>query len=918
MRTAALLSTAPSPALLVVLAIGLATPAASMEWRPAADGDFLTAWYVAGPTSARRGAQLLAAGEPGGRPWKPLIGGTPVVDGGRSRKPRQRQETWFGVVLVAERPMTVELKLGTSGHLAVFLDGTERSSWEKNHDALWDDHLLRLELSAGRHPLLIRTRRRESQRGAGWQIVARVHDPATSTVPAGLTFELPGLDKPGLRLAQASTLRAERTIVRGGYRLTLELPQTGSAPVGATGRWTAKLAGQREPIASGQIGGPAVAVDLQLPSDKTYLLSVTAEGRTWREKFIYQRAWNEGLTTARENLARTRRARFPEATLASVEYNVQKLEGHVLESIPDTRWLGEQIRKVRSWTDALAGGADPFVTQREDFYRAYRSRYDGNLQPYSVHVPPQYDRDQQRWPLVIGMHGIGSGTHYTLRRVLGRDRDKEGGEPGGKPLIRGNMPRLPNYGVITASAWGYHNSAFWFYGEDDVLRVVEEMKATYRIDPDRVYLTGLSLGGLGTYHIGARWPDVFAALGPLGGFSSVKLYRQIRSHPKTWWEDVLIEQRDATTYAENGMYTPMKVVHGRRDGPRHATAMTDRYRAMNYTVELDIPEAGHDVWQYSYGDGALVRWMMRFVRPSAPDEVVYKTMSYRHLRAYWVRIGWIDDYMRPALLRVHVDKDDRSRVVVDTASNLRGFTLDLGRARVADGPAPLTIQLPDGTATVQGRGPTHFRRVGAGPWHVADTAAPPAGHKRPGASGPVDDIMYEPHTFVVGTTDPAQTDVNRRLVAEDHTYLRHHQHDIWFPIVDDTAVDEATLRGNLVLYGNPASNAVLARMLETGKLPLRFDDDALMLGERRFDGDDVGIKMAYPNPFAPDKTVVIVAGVTWRGTLLSRYLPRHVPDLIVWDRRLQRHYDERILIDRPVRLAGYFRSDWSLPPDGRP
>ncbi len=888
-----------------IITLLFAVPASAHEVLPASDGEFLTSWYVAGPVRAK-------AGPPTNGAWQPLIGATHEVDAGKKRRPGKRQATWFRLQLRSSKAHTLHLKLGSDGAAQVLLNGKPLTRHERAHYMLWDDHIHRFDLAPGTHELLIKTTRKEKQKNSGWKIVCRIQDAASSRVPDGLTFHLPGLSEVDLHRAQAATLKTQRSLTKTGYRLKIGVQVSGSTPVGAQPGWTATLKGRAEPVATGVIGAKPVTVDLKLPRDQEYQLNVVSAGRKWVVPFIFKRQWNSGLLQARADFVKADRSKQTVATLDSVEYNLRKLEGLVLDSIPDHKWLSQQIRLVGSWAAALAEGRDPLAKRRGDFYRSYRSRFDGNLQPFSVHVPKRYD-GSKGWPLVIGMHGIGSGTHYTLRRVLGKDRDYAR-EPNGKPLIRGNMPRLPDYGVLTATAWGYHNSAFWFYGEDDVMRVIDEMKAAYNVDPDRVYLTGLSLGGLGTYHIGHHYPDTFAALGPLGGFSSIKLYRQIRRHKKTPWEKVLIEQRDATTYAENGRHTPMRVVHGIRDAPRHAKAMTERYEKLGYRYELEIPDLGHDVWQHSYGEGALVKWMKRFKRPTNPDEIVFKTHAYRYTRAYWAKVGWIGDYTKPALLRLKIDKRDRSRIVIRQADNLRGLTLDLTRPKLAKAPITLVFKQTKTKLTVPEKAVVKLRREGDGPWRLAKSADPPPGHKRPGMSGPIDDIMYEPHTFVVGTSDPAQTDANRRLISEDHTYLRHRNHDIWFPIADDVDVTDAELRSkNLVLYGNARSNAVVAKILATGKVPLRFEDNAIVVGDRRFEGEDVGVKLIYPNPFNPDNMVVICAGVTWQGTLLSRHLPRHVPDVIVYDKRINTRYHTRILIDRPVLFGAFFNSDWSLP-----
>ena len=76
-------------------------------------------------------------------------------------------------------------------------------------------------------------------------------------------------------------------------------------------------------------------------------------------------------------------------------------------------------------------------------------------------------------------------------------------------------------------------------------------------------------------------------------------------------------------------------------------------------------------------------------------------------------------------------------------------------------------------------------------------------------------------------------------------------------------------------------------------------------------------RLAFPpRPFCPHDWGREVEWVelSGRGTLYSRYLPRHLPDVIVFDQRVTSRYVERILIDRPVLYGDFFRADWTLPP----
>ncbi|HIA02555.1 MAG TPA: hypothetical protein EYN66_11700, partial [Myxococcales bacterium] len=730
----------------------------------------------------------------------------------------------------------------------------------------------------------------------------------------GVELELPGLKDGGRLNAMAASVKiGVHSVSPGDYRFQVETSFEGSHVPNAFPEF--KLSqGRKKLIGEGRLKPGKQSFTSTLEKTGRYKLKLRAKDQKWEHVVLHNGGWNQKIIETQTLLNQLRgNSEITPAAIETLEYNLQRNKRLLFEAIPETKWLGRQITRTLHWAKSMADGHDAISQQRGDFYRAYRSSFDGNLQHYSVHIPPSYDR-RKRQALVIGLHGIGSGTHYTLRRVLGKDRDYENKEIGGKALIRTNMPRLPDYGVITACPWSYHNSAYWFYGEMDILRIIEEMKAAYRIDPNRVYLTGLSLGGLGTYHVGHHYPDQFAALGPLGGFSSIKLYRQIGQHPKKWWEKVLIEQRDATTYAENGRHTPMKVVHGAQDGPRHARAMTKRYEALGYKHELDIPELGHDVWQYSYGRGALIRWMKKYKRPEFPDRVTFKTHSYRYTKAYWTQINWINNYQQAAILDVQVAKPGRHRIQVNKLDNIRGFTLDLTQLKLADGDIDIHLAPAKKSFAVASATRVHFQKNNNGHWSIAPSSSPPRGYKHAGVSGPLDDIMFAPHTFIIGTQDPEQRSVNTLLAHEDAGYLRHRNHDIFFPLLLDSspAADKA-LKGNIVLYGNPSSNRLLKKVLATGKLPIRFERDAIIVGKKRYSGKDVGIKMIFPNPFNPNSYVVIVAGTTWRGTLLSRHLPRHLPDIVVYDQQIDSRYLERILIDRPVLYADFFTQDWKLP-----
>lgn len=170
------------------------------------------------------------------------------------------------------------------------------------------------------------------------------------------------------------------------------------------------------------------------------------------------------------------------------------------------------MRRSKEIAAALAAGRDP-VRQGTGFQeRAYRFPETGELIPFQLYVPTSWTPDR-RWPLVVALHGA----NLDESNMLGRGK--------------GQMQRLAEErGFIVAAPLGYRlNSAYGSArmamlardperarrSEQDVLNVVELVGAEYGVDPARRYLTGNSMGGGGTFWIGGRHPELWAAIAPV-------------------------------------------------------------------------------------------------------------------------------------------------------------------------------------------------------------------------------------------------------------------------------------------------------------------------------------------------------------------------------------------------------------------
>jgi predicted peptidase len=148
--------------------------------------------------------------------------------------------------------------------------------------------------------------------------------------------------------------------------------------------------------------------------------------------------------------------------------------------------------------------------------RAYRSKVDNTLQPYRLYVPDSYDKNKPV-PLLIALHGMGGDENSLFDRYKSEVLQEQAAKHG--YIVAAPKGREP--------ASMYRGSA-----ERDVLDVLADVRASYIIDPDRIYMTGHSMGGYGTWSIAMNHPDVFAGLAPVAGGGNAAGMEKIKHIPQ--------------------------------------------------------------------------------------------------------------------------------------------------------------------------------------------------------------------------------------------------------------------------------------------------------------------------------------------------------------------------------------------------
>jgi predicted esterase len=190
------------------------------------------------------------------------------------------------------------------------------------------------------------------------------------------------------------------------------------------------------------------------------------------------------------------------ASLASAEYRVSLVDMASASLINFERInFRDEIRQANAMLDDLQARRDPFAARRGDFKKAYRSKVDDTLQPYRIFVPASYDRSKP-YPLIIALHGMGGDENSYF------DSYKNGAF----------KTEAEQRGYIVACPKGREPASMYVgAAEQDVIDVIAEVRRAYNIDSDRIYATGHSMGGFGSWSIAMNHPELFAAIAPVAG-----------------------------------------------------------------------------------------------------------------------------------------------------------------------------------------------------------------------------------------------------------------------------------------------------------------------------------------------------------------------------------------------------------------
>lgn len=194
---------------------------------------------------------------------------------------------------------------------------------------------------------------------------------------------------------------------------------------------------------------------------------------------------------------------------------------------------------------------------------------------YLLFLPENYNEQEKEWPVILFLHGAGA-----------RGDDLEKVKVHGPPKIVATKKDFP-FIVLSPQC---PEDQWWTDSLDLLINLLDDITAQYKVDKDRIYLTGLSMGGFGTWALASRYPDRFAAIAPICGGAL-----------------------QTNAYALTDM--PVWIFHGARDTTipvQRSQEMYDLLIKRGGNVKITIyPNANHDSWTQTYNNQELYDWFLQ-------------------------------------------------------------------------------------------------------------------------------------------------------------------------------------------------------------------------------------------------------------------------------------------------------------------
>lgn len=551
----------------------------------------------------------------------------------------------------------------------------------------------------------------------------------------------------------------------------------------------------------------------------------------------------------------------------------------------------------------------------EPYKRTFISKIDNSCQYYAV-LPPKNYNPESTYALIMSCHGAGVEVINQVKSYSQKD-----------------------WAYVVAPTNRRRFGFDWQdWGRLDFLEVLDDVKRNFKVDTNRIYLTGHSMGGHGVWHIGLSHPDLFAAIAPSASWVSFQLYipellqkSEIFAEPEQIKYRNMVLREDLThIFLSNALNLPIYILHSGADDnvPAIQARMMSQYLTnLKYNfVYNEVPEMKHwwDIDTMPGVDCVDLKEMIDFLRSKRrkpyPEKIFFKTYNTAQSnQAYWIKIDELENIYQEGWIRAEIDTENEDKTSLSNGHNYVKYSIKSNNV------SRFTIFLkkfnwyPDLVAfDVNGTEIGFIKYTNQefvslykkGNTFKIGELRRQMPYKQPELYGPIKQAYFTPFVLVYGTIgDSIDTDNNLHQ-ARLQAYTWWIRANGYTEILPDTEITEKEIQDyNLILFGNSETNAIIKKI--NMKLPIHFDKSKIILGKQIIQKSDLCLIEIYPNPLNLEKFVVLCSVTSKKvDKYLNLFSPLHsgsgLPDFIIWDDSAAKYGWAGVI------AAGFFNKNWHL------
>ena len=553
-----------------------------------------------------------------------------------------------------------------------------------------------------------------------------------------------------------------------------------------------------------------------------------------------------------------------------------------------------------------------YIKSKHDKHkRTFVSQMDNSVQYFSV--APSSNHDLENGALFLSVHGASV-----------------------EAVNQANAYKQKDWGTVVAPT---NRRPFGFAWEDwgrlDALEVLEEGKRIYQPNSQKIYLTGHSMGGHGTWYLGATYPDKFAAIAPCAGYPDLLGYRdsfvkralsaseeelkrwgitpkmleEMQKKPQLTEMDHMILRAGNPSrtlklkrnYLQQGIY----VLHGEKDNVV-PTFIAREMREVLGKFHADFTYYEYPGGTHWYGDHSM-DWppiFELFKQRSIPEDSTIQKMEFYTASpgvSASSHFATIVQQQRPLEISfVDFNRENGPKIKTE---NVAVLELDLDAVQLDSN----QLQIDDDTLKIDSSNKMYLSNTD-GTWTIG--TKPTLKDKGPHRNGGFKDAFRNQMVFVYGTQGTAQENKwyynKARLDAETFYYRANGSVEL-VPDSDFKAKDYPDR--NIIIYGNSENNSAWNKLLK--QFPVQVKNNQVTLDGKQVKGDQWGLYFIAPRPDSDTASVGVVSATGTLGMKAiysNHYLLNGTsyPDLLLFSNGITEYGTDA------VKCAGFFGNDWSF------